>query len=59
MLTQHKLTKYNMKKFLTLAAAAVIAAPAALADKAAAENPDSTGFKFTDIKVIPTTPVKY
>ena len=58
MLTQHKLTKYNMKKFLTLAAAAVIAAPAALADKAAAENPDSTGFKFTDIKVIPTTPVK-
>lgn len=48
-----------MKKFLTLAAMATLCLPAALADdKAQPENPDSTGFTFTDVKIIKTTPVK-
>ena len=48
-----------MKKFLILAAAAAIAAPAALASqKAEPVNPDSTGYKFTIVKSVPTTSVK-
>lgn len=48
-----------MKKFLIMGAALLMAAPLALADKKAEPvNPDSTGFKFTDVKVIPTTAVK-
>ncbi len=52
-----------MKRYFSLALAALTAftagatyfeAPA----PAPKENPDSTGFKFTDIKVVPTTPVK-
>ena len=41
--------------FLTFIAASITFG--ALAD-AKIENPDSTGFKFTDIKVVKSTPVK-
>lgn len=47
-----------MKKSLTIIAAALTALPVMAAQKAEPENPDSTGFKFTDVKVIKTTPVK-
>ncbi|MBP3299010.1 MAG: aminopeptidase [Muribaculaceae bacterium] len=46
-----------MKK-ITLLALAALTASAAQAQKAEPVNPDSTGFKFTDVKIIPTTPVK-
>ncbi|MDE7412562.1 MAG: C1 family peptidase [Muribaculaceae bacterium] len=54
-----------MKKIL-LASAALLAAPLAhatyfeapLCDDPKIENPDSTGFTFTDVILIPTTPVK-
>lgn len=46
-----------MKKLsLTLALSAAIAVSAAADDKVVV--PDSTGFKFTDVKVVPTTSVK-
>ncbi len=54
-----------MKKTLLLLSAAMLAgianatyfeAPSNVG--AEPENPDSTGFKFTDVKIIPTTPVK-
>jgi len=44
-------------KIYTLTALAALAALPAMADVAAL-TPDSTGFKFTDVKVIKTTPVK-
>lgn len=47
-----------MKKYIAMAAMAALCAPLALADKAQPENPDSTGFTFTDIKVVKTTPVR-
>lgn len=53
-----------MKKFLTIALAAAAAIPALAADRMAPaadpeiENPDSTGFKFTDVKINRTGSVK-
>lgn len=53
-----------MKKQLLLAGALAVAGMAnatyfeAPAAEPKVENPDSTGFKFTDVKVIPTTSVK-
>jgi len=54
-----------MKKFLMISAAAMLALPAAATymqapacDDPAIVDPDSTGFKFTDVKIIRTTPVK-
>lgn len=45
-----------MKKLIALSAAALFAVPAMMA--AEPVNPDSTGFKFTDVKVIPVTGVR-
>lgn len=45
-------------KHIALLAALAIGAPAALADDATAEKADTTGFQFTDIKVLPHTSVK-
>lgn len=53
-----------MKKILFAALAAAMALPAAASFREAPaaetqpENPDSTGFVFTDLKIIKTTPVK-
>lgn len=52
-----------MKRYFSLALAALTALTAGATyfeapAPAPKENPDSTGFKFTDIKVVPTTPVK-
>ena len=46
-----------MKKFLFLAVSALVAM-SAMAEEPKVVIPDSTGFKFTDVKVIKTTPVK-
>ena len=43
-----------MKKSLCIAMAAAVSLSAA----AEVVNPDSTGFKFTDVKLVKTTPVK-
>ncbi len=45
-----------MKHLLVASLALALAFNAGADDKVV--NPDSTGFKFTDVKVIPTTPVK-
>lgn len=53
-----------MKKILTLATAAIFVAPAFATDRQAPaaepqiENPDSTGFKFTDVRINKTGSVK-
>lgn len=48
-----------MKKIITLGVLAAMCAPSVFASaKAEPENPDSTGFVFTDVKLIRTTPVK-
>lgn len=48
-----------MKKLLIIAAALVIALPAVAQNKAkAVEAPKTEGYKFTDVKVNPSTPVK-
>lgn len=53
-----------MKKLVTFAAAAVMCVPAFATDRQAPaaepkiENPDSTGFKFTDVKINRTGSVK-
>lgn len=55
-----------MKRHIMLAAAAFFCAPALFATYMEAPlsadptpvNPDSTGFKFTDVKILPTTSVK-
>lgn len=54
-----------MNRFMLLLAAAAIAAPvsatymeAPACDDNGIVNPDSTGFKFTDVKIVRTTPVK-
>ncbi len=46
-----------MLKHLLIASLALTASVGALAD-AKVENPDSTGFKFTDVKTVKCTPVK-